>query len=97
MQSYQTPRLSDKERLDKFLSSAKRLSRFEKLSENNKYVMRLHMRTVLKILGAKHPNKFMIANGLIILRDFIPFKKWRLKRLIARLEKPTSLPEGKRD
>lgn len=97
MQPYQTPRLTEKERLDKFLSSAKRLSRKEKLSENNKYVMRLHMRTVLKMLGARVPGKFMIANGLIILRDFIPFKKWRLKRLIRRLEKPTLLPDGKRD
>jgi hypothetical protein len=39
----------------------------------------------------------MIANGLMILRDYIPFKKWRLKRLIARLERPAPLPEGKRD
>ena len=83
--------------MDKFLSSAKRLSRFEKLSENNKYVMRLHMRAILKILGARYPDKFMIANGLMILKDYIPFKKWRLKRLIAHLEKPTSMPEGKRD
>jgi len=97
MQPYQAPRLTEKERLDKFLSSAKRLSRHAKLSENNKYVMRLHLRTVLKVLGARHPNKFMIANGLMILRDFIPFKKWRLKKLIARLERPTSLPDGKRD
>lgn len=97
MRPYQTPRLTEKERLNKFLASAKRLSRFEKLSENNKYVMRLHLRAVLKILGAKYPNKFMIANGLMILRDYIPFKKWRLKKLIARLERPASLPDGKRD
>jgi RAB protein geranylgeranyltransferase component A len=78
------PQLSprEKERLTKCMKSVTSLSRKDKLSGHNSFAMKHQMRAVLKMLGLPNPNRVIISEGLDIMRDLMPFKERRLRKLV---------------
>jgi transposase len=75
----------EKKRLTNFLRSTRVLARWaarEILPKGYNFIMRQQMRQVLIILGARHPDKIMIANALEIMRGPYPLRQRRLRKLI---------------
>lgn len=72
----------EKRRLNRSLDIVSRLAGRSILSETNSFIMRQRMRYILVLLGAKQPNRIMVANGLDIVRDMWPCKVRRLRKLV---------------
>lgn len=75
--------LSPKERrkLDRCLSNIEVLSNRPMLSDVNAFILKQQVRVVLKLLGALHLNKVLVAQALYILRDPEDHKVERLEQL----------------
>lgn len=77
--------LSPKERrkFERYLRNVKKLSRKENLlTSNYKFIMRQQTKAALRTLGCVEPDKRDIGDALGIIRDSMPFKKYRLRKLI---------------
>lgn len=72
----------EEQRLRRFLEGIDKLGRAPVLSQWHRKVMKLQMKTVLVILGAKCPDNKMVEAGLNIVQDVWPFKRRRLLKLI---------------
>jgi len=77
-------KLSPKEqrRLERFMRNVSILSRRENLAATYRFIMRRQMRAILLLLGSPDPTVKMIAEALDIMKDYWPFKKRRLRKLI---------------
>lgn len=72
----------EKRRLEKYMKNVSYLSRKEQLSDNYAFVMKRQMEVILKLLGARHVGKVMVADAIDIMRDIWPFKERRLRKII---------------
>jgi hypothetical protein len=80
--SFKTLTPAEKKRLERSLSIVSKLAGRDNLSETNVFILRQRMRHVLRLLGANHPNRVMVAQGIHIMKDVWPFKERRLRKLI---------------
>ncbi len=72
----------EKRRLERFMINVTRLSRKEKLSETEVFIMKQQMRAALRILGAEDTNRVLVSYSIDVMRDSYPFKERRLRKLI---------------
>ncbi len=72
----------EKKRLGNFMESVTKLSRKEKLSNGSAFLMKHQMRTIFKVLGSPNPTKIEMVHGFDVMRDLMPFKERRLRKLL---------------
>jgi hypothetical protein len=80
------PKLSSKEkkRINRCMSNVKFWTRHPNLEKKYGFIKKRQMEVILFLLGRTRPTKVLVGDGLEIMKDPWPFKKYRLKRLIEK-------------
>ena len=80
-----SPKLSPKEkkRLERCLKNVEKLAKLHhKITPTYDFIMRQQTKVILKLLGVRDPQKRLIAEAIVVLRNPYPFKKYQLRKLI---------------
>lgn len=72
----------EKKKLKRSLKIVGELAEKSFLSEVNAFILRERMRYSLKVLGAQNPDRKLVVEGIRVVKDKLPFKTYRLRKLI---------------